>query len=63
MIDARKGIIPKLGNNDLLYRNKCGESVASVLIQNHILPPKEWLYDLDYKYYDCKSLKVLLRLN
>ena len=31
MIDARKGIIPKLGNNDPLYRNKWGETVAIVL--------------------------------
>ena len=32
MIDARNGIIPKLDNNDPLYRNKYGETVASLLI-------------------------------
>ena len=32
MIDARNGIIPELDNNDPLYRNKNGDTVASLLI-------------------------------
>ena len=32
MIDVNKGIIPELGDNDPLYRNIKGETVASLLI-------------------------------
>ena len=31
MIDARKGIIPEIRNNDPLYRNKYGDTVAIIL--------------------------------
>ena len=31
MIDAKNGIIPELGDNDPLYRNKYGETVAMIL--------------------------------
>ena len=32
MVDARKGTIPELANNDPNYQNKYGETVASILI-------------------------------
>ena len=31
MINAKNGIIPSLGNNDPLERNKHGETVAMIL--------------------------------
>ena len=61
MIDAQNGIIPELGNNDPLYRNIDGDTVATILINKDILPPIEWMYDLDYKYYECITLKELLK--
>ena len=33
MIDARNGIIPKLGNNNPLERNKIGDTVAIILLR------------------------------
>ena len=43
MIDAKKGIIPKLDNNDPKYRNIDGETVASLLPNCCIVPPREWM--------------------
>ena len=57
MIDARKGVVPELGDNDPLYRNIEGETVAMILIKQGLLPSREWLYDLDCKYLDCKTLR------
>ena len=39
MIDAKKGIIPKLDNNDPKYRNIDGDTVATLLPNHGILPP------------------------
>ena len=43
MIDAKKGIIPKLDNNDPKYKNIDSETVATLLINHGILPPLEWM--------------------
>lgn len=40
MRDARYRIIPELKDNDILYRNKWGETVAIVLAYKGIVPPK-----------------------
>lgn len=47
MIDAEKGIIPELCNNNPLYRNKEGNTVAMILAIKEILPPKEWMHNYD----------------
>ena len=39
MIDARNGIIPELGDNDPLYRNIDGDTVAMLLAAKGIIPP------------------------
>lgn len=57
MIDVLDDIIPELGNNDPSYQNICGDTVAILLAQKGIMPPREWLYDSDYAYYKCRSLR------
>lgn len=47
MIDAKNGIIPELGNYDLKYRNMKGETVAMILIKQIIIPPREWLFNIN----------------
>lgn len=60
MIDARNGIIPKLDNNDPLERNINGETVAMILAQKGIMPPKEWMHSYNIKNIDGKTLKDYL---
>ena len=57
MLDAKNGIIPELGNNNPLYRNINGDTVAMLYAENGIIPPREWMYDVDYKYFNCKTLR------
>lgn len=40
MINARNGIISELENNDHLYRNKKGNTVALLLASKGIIPPR-----------------------
>ena len=40
MINARNGIISELENNDQLYRNKEGSTVALLLASKGIIPPR-----------------------
>ena len=47
MIDANNRVIPELNNNDPLYRNKEGNTVAMILATKEILPPKEWMHNYD----------------
>ena len=47
MIDADKSIIPELGNNDPMYKNIYGDTVALILLYHGIFPPKEWMHDIN----------------
>ena len=47
MIDARNKIVPILGNNDPLYRNKDGNTVAMILAEQGMVPLKEWMHDIN----------------
>lgn len=60
MIDARNGIIPKSDNNDPLERNINGETVAMILVQKRIMPPKEWMHSYNIKNVDGITLKDYL---
>ena len=47
MIDAKNGIIPEISNYDPEYRNMKGETVAMILIKQIIIPPREWLFNIN----------------
>ena len=44
---AEKGIIPELGNNDPLAKNNYGQTVAIILASKGIIPPNEWMHDIN----------------
>ena len=63
MMEVKLEMNPQLLDNDILYKNISGDTVALIMADHEIIPPREWMHDVNMKNAFEMSIKSLLLRN
>ena len=60
MINARNGKITDIGISNPLNRNIDGDTVAILLSSKGIIPPRQWMHDVNLRNHIGETIKSYL---